>query len=197
MLQTLQISRLWTQKARAAPLTANTLQARYKETLWRYAAARLGGTPEAEDVVAETFAAAFQRLHKCPKPPESPDAEHDPVRAWLIAIARSKVVDTLRRTQRHATAPLHESLADGRPSPEAAALTQEAAAELDALLDTLPALQREAVLLKYVDELSLIEIGKALGKSPNAVGQLLHRARQTLRERGSHYFLIEIEEETR
>ncbi len=80
-----------------------------------------------------------------------------------------------------------------RPRPEADVLTKEAAKELDELLDTLPTLQREALLLKYVDELSLVEIGKTLNKSPNAVGQLLHRARQTMRERGSRYFLMEEE----
>ncbi len=42
--------------------------------------------------------------------------------------------------------------------------------------------------MKYLEELSLVEIGIVLGKSPNAVGQLLHRARQTVRERGNAYF---------
>lgn len=193
MLQTQQISKLWTRKKRAVPITASALQARYRETLWRYAAARLGNTPEAEDVVAETFATAFSRLDRCPVSVEIPDADHDPARAWLIAIARSKVVDAVRRNKRHATSPLYDTLPDNHDTPEAEALTKEAAAELDELLDTLPALQREALLLKYVDELSLIEIGKSLNKSPNAVGQLLHRARQTMRERGSRYFLMEEE----
>jgi RNA polymerase sigma-70 factor (ECF subfamily) len=193
MLQTQQISKLWTRKKRAVPITANALQARYRETLWRYAAARLGNTPEAEDVVAETFATAFSRLDRCPESAESPGADHDPARAWLIAIARSKVIDALRRNQRHATSPLCDTLPDNQATPEADALTKEAAKELDGLLDILPALQREALLLKYVDELSLIEIGKSLHKSPNAVGQLLHRARQTMRERGSRYFLMEEE----
>lgn len=193
MIQTLPITRFWTKKERAAPLSAVALQARYRETLWRYAAARLGNTPEAEDVVAETFATAFSRLERCPKSAESPDADHDPARAWLIAIARSKVIDTLRRNQRHATSPLYDTLPDNQATPEADALTKEATKELDGLLDTLPTLQREALLLKYVDELSLIEIGKSLNKSPNAVGQLLHRARQTMRERGSRYFLMEEE----
>lgn len=193
MLQTQQISKLWTRKERAAPITANALQVRYRGTLWRYAAARLGNTPEAEDVVAETFATAFSRLDRCPTSAENPDADHDPARAWLIAIARSKAVDALRRNKRHATAPLYDTLTDSSATPEAEALTKEAAAELDGLLDTLPTLQREALLLKYVDEFSLIEIGKTLNKSPNAVGQLLHRARQTMRERGSSYFLMEKE----
>lgn len=195
MLQTRLSSRFWKHKQAVVPVSAVALQARYREVLWRYAAARLGSTPEAEDAVAETFAAAFARIDRCPCPPPSVEPDHDPVRAWLFAIARSKVMDCLRRSKRHAAAPLYESLVDTTPSPEAQTLTQEAAQALDALLDTLPTLQREALLLKYVDELSLVEIGLALGKSPNAVGQLLHRARLSLRERGSTYF--QIEEETR
>lgn len=191
MLQTLRSSRFWKHKQAVVPVSAVALQARYRESLWRYAAARLGSTPEAEDAVAETFAVAFARIDRCPCPPQNRDTDDDPARAWLFAIARSKVLDCLRRSKRHASAPLYESLVDIAPSPEALTLTQEAAQALDALLDTLPALQREAVLLKYVDELSLVEIGLALDKSPNAIGQLLHRARLLLRERGSSYFQIE------
>jgi RNA polymerase sigma-70 factor, ECF subfamily len=193
MLQTLQISKLWIKKERTVPPSAVALQARYRETLWRYVAARLGNTPESEDVVAETFAVAFARLAKCPASADSPEAEHDPARAWLIAIARSKVIDSLRRCKRHATAPLADTIADCQPSPEAVTLSREASTELATLLDTLPTLQREALLLKYVDSLSLVEIGEILAKSPNAVGQLLHRARQTMRERGSSYFTLEEE----
>ena len=59
---------------------------------------------------------------------------------------------------------------------------------LEGILSRLPELQREALLLRYIEGLNLSEIGLILHKSPNAVAQLLHRARQAARTQGASYF---------
>ena len=59
------------------------------------------------------------------------------------------------------------------------------------ILDLLPPLQKEALLLKYVEQLSLTEISLALGKSETAISQLLYRARQSARAHGRPYFCEE------
>jgi RNA polymerase sigma-70 factor, ECF subfamily len=176
-------------RRKSVPLTAVYLQQRYQHHVWRYVCARLGNTVEAEDVTAEVFTAAFERILRCPAPADTLDAEDDPARAWIMAIARNKVVDILRRRQRRPETPLTpETPMPSVDSLEVGALSAEGAGILYALLDTLPKLQREVLLLKYVDEMSLLEIAHILGKSPNAVGQLLHRARATMREKGQGYF---------
>jgi RNA polymerase sigma-70 factor, ECF subfamily len=177
------------------PLTAATLQQRYQHHVWRYVCARLGNTVEAEDVTAEVFAAAFERILRCPAPAEDIDAEDDPARAWVMALARNKTVDILRRRTRRPETPFTpETPMPVVDSLEVGALSTEAAKVLHTLLIELPALQCEALLLKYVDELSLLDIANILGKSPNAVGQLLHRARATMREKGRSYFMDDLEE---
>jgi RNA polymerase sigma-70 factor (ECF subfamily) len=180
---------LWKRATATQPLPSGELHRRYLPAVLRYAAARLGAGPEAEDAAAEVFAAAFGVLHRCPR--EAATEQSDPVRAWLIGIARRKVADVLRRRSRRPEAALDASLAaPATQGPEASALSAEARHTLRAILDALPELQREALRLKYVDELSLVEIGQVLGKSPAAVGQLLHRARQAARLRGSAYFTV-------
>lgn len=160
------------------------LVARYAGFVLRYAALRLGDGPEAEDAVAETFAAALSSLSRFPQPaPET--ATDDPARAYLIGIARRKVADALRRRGRET--PLSPTLLS-QSDPAQETVAEDEAARVRALLAELPHAYREVLLLKYADGLSLIELGIALNKSPNAVGQLLHRARVLARKRGAGLF---------
>lgn len=162
-------------------MSSEDLVQQYTAFLWRYVVLRLGAGAEAEDAVAETFAAALSKLSRCPKPITG-NASDDPVRAWLVGIARRKVSDVLRRQRRDKREnPWELIVAD----PSEATLTADAAQRLHALLLSLPENYREVLLMKYADDLSLEEIGRALGKSPNAIGQLLHRARAEARTRGS------------
>jgi RNA polymerase sigma-70 factor, ECF subfamily len=54
--------------------------------------------------------------------------------------------------------------------------------DLEALLATLPEEQREVLLLRFVDGLSLAEIGEAMGTPVGTVKSRLHNALQTLRQ---------------
>jgi RNA polymerase sigma-70 factor (ECF subfamily) len=182
-----------------APPSPDLLQRRYLASVLNYVTARTGpgGYAEAEDIAAEVFAAAFASLARCPPlqaegiPSDTTQDRDgdDPVRAWLFGIARRKVADSYRRRTRRpqtALSPGHPAPAGQGPEPRF--LADEAARTLQTVLAKLPEMQREALLLRYIDELSLPEIGRILGKSPNAVAQLLHRARLTARTRGAAYF---------
>ncbi len=162
-------------------MSSEDLVQQYTAFLWRYVALRLGTGAEAEDAVAETFAAAISKLSWCPKPGSGTTTD-DPVRAWLVGIARRKVTDVLRRHRREKPWSPELLLA---ADPSEAILTADAAKRLHALLLSLPENYREVLLMKYADDLSLEEIGRVLGKSPNAIGQLLHRARAEARKRSN------------
>lgn len=189
MVGTPRLLRLPWSRARPAPLTATEIQSRYLTAVLNYVAARVGEGAEAEDVTAEVFTAAFAALHRCPFPVPEGSTE-DPVRAYLFGIARRKVADVLRRRARRRTQPLDDAdwPASQEQGPEARYLRSEAARMLQEMLQRLPDDQREAVRLKYIEGLSLIEIGIVLHRSPAAVGTLLHRARTTLRQQGRGYF---------
>lgn len=166
-------------------LAPSQLLERYFGLVLGYVTARLGVGPEAEDIAIAVFGELCTRPRQLPK--AIAGGSDDPMRAYLIGMARRKVALALRLRGRRKEQPLEESLpAPG--SPEGSALESESQEQLRAALGRLPELQREVLLLKYREELSLIEIGQVLGKKPNAVGQLLHRAREALRKEVGEYF---------
>ena len=179
------LSSLWKtdRLQRARTLTPQVLPDRYLAGLLRFAAVRLGPGGDAEDVAAETLVAAAEGWSRRPRAAAS--GGDDPLRAWLFGIARRKVADTLRRRERE-----HRALPPPAPTPpiETGALTDESCARLADILAGLEDDQREVLLLKYVDGLSLNEIAVILGRTPAAVGSLLYRARAAARERGRDYF---------
>src|SRR5687767_10815197 len=73
-------------------LEAAALHARYLDDVYRYVARRVAQREEAEDITAETFAAAFESLPKF-------RGQCEP-RLWLFGIARRKIADAFRRRNR-------------------------------------------------------------------------------------------------
>lgn len=170
-----------------ATATMAALQTRYLPVVFGYVFRRVASRDEADDATAETFAAAFASLSRCPPPDES--GAFDPARAWLLGIARRKVADVNRRRVRRRETTLDDAagLFPMVAGPEARSLDAEAAAVLRHLVDSLNPPQREVLLLKYVEELSLTDIGVVMGRSPAAVSSLLQRARAAAFAAGRDY----------
>jgi RNA polymerase sigma factor (sigma-70 family) len=173
--------------------TAAGLHALYLEDVYRYVFQRVPRTEEAEDITAEVFAAAAAGLPhfrgQCPP------------YLWLLSIARRKIIDARRRrVARRET--LASDLAEEEPearalweamgeveAPEAALMRAEARRVLRDLVAELNPDQREALMLQYMEQLSVAEIAVVMGRSPGSVYSLLKRARATLQRRGRAYFL--------
>ncbi|WP_309711580.1 sigma-70 family RNA polymerase sigma factor [Armatimonas sp.] len=162
------------------------LQEAHLATVFAFAQRRLPTRADAEDATAETFSAAFSALSRCP-------ADESLHRAWLLGIARKKVADILRKRYRR-NETLMEVLperSDSAPTPETLALRAEDALQLRRAVLSLTPDQRDALLLKYTDGLSLAEIAQILGKSEAAVSSRLQRARSAVFERAAYHFLPE------
>jgi RNA polymerase sigma-70 factor (ECF subfamily) len=137
-------------------VSASSFDAIFREHfayVWRVARA-LAGAELADDVTQETFLLVRRRL----------DAFDGPsMRAWLYGIARNVARNALRgrerREHRHRTVP--------RVVPDTAtqrwAEVQEAADLMERFLARLPAPQREAFMLKELEELTAAEIAEAIG----------------------------------
>ena len=142
----------------------------------RYAYARLGSREEAEDVAMEVFQAAFRfRSELTTKTNPS---------LYLIGITRRKIADHLRnrRKQRGAnTISLNDPSLSDIHSPPSESLT-----ELMQALETLPELQRDVLVLKYLVGLSINEVAQVIRKSPQAANSLLQRARESLSKNAPH-----------
>lgn len=192
-LTMLRTVRLFRARERVEPFTPSELSRRYLNVVLRYIAIRIPVGVEAEDVTADVFTAAFSQWEQCPSP-TPPDSLDDPIRAWLFGIARRKVADVYRQRERRPEIALSDMDTEAArkeatvAQPEALTLASEAVQTLYAILETLPEDQREALRLKYIEGLSLSDIGEVLGRSPAAVGMLLHRARASVRDRSDGYF---------
>lgn len=104
----------------------------------------------------------------------------DPVN-WLVGIARHRLIDYLRGRERRERSLLRLF---GLYQPR---VTWVGPAEPDDMLTTalanLPATQRAAIILRYVDDLPVREVARLLGRSEGAVESLLSRGRDALRRR--------------
>jgi RNA polymerase sigma-70 factor, ECF subfamily len=169
------------------------LHQRYLQAVFSYVSLRVPDRTEAEDITAEVFAAALGALPKF-----RGEGGHY---AWLLGIARRKIADSARRLrhrrelldtdlseeERQAVALLLAS--DAGQLPEEALQHAEARQVMRKLLAALPELQREVLLLQVVDDLSIREIARVIGRSVAAANSLLQRARAALYRHGRSYFI--------
>lgn len=118
---------------------------------------------------------------------------------WLFTIARNLCLNEIRRRSRHpaesldaSTEPQEEAPArqycdpKAQPAPDQI-LQKELVAKVEEAVADLPENQRTAILLYQEQELSYEEISAILGCSLSATKSLIHRARETLKERLKPY----------
>jgi RNA polymerase sigma-70 factor (ECF subfamily) len=123
----------------------------------------------AEDITAEAFMAAVSGLERGTAPV--------PTVAWLIGIARHKLVDHWRRSEREQRS-LASAAGDNVHDPWPEVIRVDA---VHAVLTRLPAPQRAALVLRYLDGLSEAEVAECVGRTVHATETLLVRARSALR----------------
>jgi len=159
---------------RHKPTPDDPVVAIYRRALpqvYGYLLPRCGSAAVAEDLSAETFMAAVAANSR-EDPPELSVA-------WLIGVARHKLVDHWRRVGREARGfAVSGAGDDGVDDPWADHLDAEAAY---AALARLSPYQRAALTLRYLDGLPVGEVASFLGRSVHATETLLVRAKAALR----------------
>ncbi len=151
---------------------------RYAASLFAYLRQHTASREDAEDLLHEIFAAAMETSRFS----QLGEAEQG---QWLWRVARNKAVDTYRRKTRRPALELEvvaeQLYAGDEQAPEYALLRREEYAQLLAALESLPAVQQEALRLRFVNELSCAEVAKALDRREGAVRSMLSRAISRLR----------------
>lgn len=137
--------------------------------MYGYLLPRCGSVADAEDLTAETFMAAVAALGR-PEPP----AVNVP---WLIGVARHKLVDHWRRSEREQRGLV--AVGPGQPDDPWEELLDTSAAY--SALARLPGPQRAALVLRYLDGLPVKEIADRLDRTVQGTETLLVRARAALR----------------
>jgi RNA polymerase sigma-70 factor (ECF subfamily) len=137
-----------------------------------------GRTDEAEDLTQEVFLKVYRTLHLYR--PESGALE-----TWIVRVARNRFIDHYRKykTERVRTAPLedhHEASAyptSPMETPGDMLDRKEAAERVHRLLDRLPPEQREAVILRDLEELTYEEIAELTHVPVGTVKSRINRGR--------------------
>jgi len=136
--------------------------------VYGYLLTRCGSAAIAEDVTSETFLAAVKATREGGPPELSV--------AWLIGVARHKLVDHWRRSAREERA--FTVVGGAVDDPWDDELDVDAAHRA---LQQLSGNHRAALTLRYLDGLTVSEVAGVIGRSVHATETLLVRARAALR----------------
>jgi RNA polymerase sigma-70 factor (ECF subfamily) len=153
----------------------------YQFRLVRYLIYLLGRRDSVDDLVQETWLRVLERGRSY-----NGNSRFEP---WLFAIARNLTMDHLRKRrifsldsegdpeQKREPAPL----ASSAPSPFELAARTEEAHRIAHTLDTLEPIYREALVLRFQEELSLQEMASVIGVPLTTVSSRIYRGLASLR----------------
>ena len=150
------------------------LCARYNTRLLSFCRHMLGSREDAEDVLQEVFAAAFNAVLA--------DEREINVRPWLYRIARNRSLNHLRRASAIGVDSMDVHYSEHGLSTSDKVMRRESFRELVADVQHLPETQRTALLLREIDALSYEQIAHAMETTVPSVKSLLVRARISLAE---------------
>jgi len=144
---------------------------RYQGGAWRVAYRFTGDAAEAEDLAQEAFLRILDAA-----PGYRPTATF---RTYFYRVLTRLCLDH-RRRKRPVLSPVMPDQPDNSPSPPLQTSQAERDARVQAALDLLPADYRMAVVLRYFEGLSGVQMAEAMDRSVKAVERLLARAKAIL-----------------
>lgn len=159
---------------RRDPDLLDSLIEQYQHRLLRYLISIVHDRQTAEDIFQETWIRVLEQGHRY-------DPRHNFV-TWLLTIARNLAIDSMRRKRPDALEDLPPAAEPAVAGPGAfdVAVQHEQAAHLGDALDRIPSEQREAILLRFQEGMSLDEIA-AVTKSPlSTVKSRLYRGLEAM-----------------
>lgn len=150
----------------------------YVDGIYRFLYARVSSAPLAEDLTSETFFRALRSI-------SSFTWQGKNFGAWLTTIARNLVTDHYKssRSRLEVVAEEVPDRVDASAGTESLALASLSSQDLVDAMDALAAEQRDCLVMRFFQGLSIAETAAALGRSDGAVKQLQLRAVRNLAKR--------------
>ena len=167
---------------------------KYKQPVMNFVYRSLRDETEAEDLAQNVFLQVYKSRARYQQKAK--------FSTWLFTIARNLCLNELRRRSRHPAESIEETHADSesreggtqrqyedksQPAPPEHLLQGELAQKIEEALADLPENQRSAILLCRQEDLSYEEIAGVLDCSLSATKSLIHRGRETLKEKLKPY----------
>lgn len=150
----------------------------FADRVYRYLLARLGDPELAEEVTSQVFLRLIEKVHMYRISPKDNVAIFS---AWLYRMAYNKMVDILRARRRANLVDLKHAerlTVDGPMDRVHDRLDNEA---IFSKLQLLNEQQREVLILRFIEEMSISETAHTMQKSEGAIKALQHRALASLR----------------
>ncbi|HXS97807.1 MAG TPA: sigma-70 family RNA polymerase sigma factor [Candidatus Limnocylindrales bacterium] len=159
---------------RRDPDLLDALIQQYEYRLFRYLLYLTGNRETAEDLFQETWVCVMDRGHTY-----NGRASFE---TWLFAVARNLTIDAYRRRKPEALDALDgPEIPAGGPSPFEQAAARQSEVRIHESVDSLPAVYREVLLLRFQEELPLNDIAAITGVPLPTVKSRLYRGLEALR----------------
>jgi len=165
---------LLVQRARENLAEFGELYDRYSTRVYRYLLVRVGNVDDAQDLTSQTFLAAMKSLRRY--------NGRTPFVAWLLGIAKHKMVDQYRRTRPIQDLDEAEELPDGAALPETMVGRHLDIEAVSQKLKVISPDRAEAITLRLFAGLEVSEIAEIMGKNEPAVRMLVFRGLNDLQD---------------
>ncbi len=164
---------------------------KYKQPLFNFICRTLRDEAESEDLAQNVFLQVYKSRQRY-----EPTAKFS---TWLFTIARNLCLNEIRRRSRHPAESIEENHTENEDVPQRQyedkksflpadqILHGELAQKIEEAIAALPETQRTAILLCRQDDLSYEEIAAILNCSLSATKSLIHRGRETLKDKLKPY----------
>jgi RNA polymerase sigma-70 factor (ECF subfamily) len=153
--------------------TFSALYEKYAAQVYRYLLVRVGNRDDAQDLTSQTFLAAMERLHTY--------RGQGHFAAWLLGIARHKVMDQYRRRRPELeleTAVSYPTAGDDNPDEQVS--RQLVLEQVSRKLQTIAPDRAEALSLRLFAGLDVAEIARLMDRNEAAVRMLVFRGLRDL-----------------
>jgi RNA polymerase sigma-70 factor (ECF subfamily) len=147
----------------------------YVTSVYRLAYYRLSSKQLAEDITAETFVRALRSISTF-------SWQGKDFGAWLTTIARNLIIDHYKsgRQRLELVVDTIPERSEAGPGPETEVLARLSSADLMRAVHALPPEQRDCILMRFMEGLSIAETAQVLDRSEGAIKQLQLRAVRNL-----------------
>lgn len=152
----------------------------FSDAIFRYALFQTSNKETALDITQDTFIKTWQYLQK--------GEEVENIRAFLYRVAKNLIIDYRRKKK---SSSLDQILEAGTDFTEQPNVLEEKEDDFDRerdkekilkTIDKIDEKYKEILLMRYVEEMSIKEIGDILEKSQNHISVMIHRGVEKLKK---------------
>lgn len=154
----------------------------YYNEIYTYLCRKMGNEIEAQDVTQEVFAKFFANIHSY--------KEMGKLRNYLLRLATNASNDVFRKNRPTVSFEETEEIADTQMSPMERVEQNEEKERVRLALQSLPAHQREVIILRFYHELSFWEIARITDSNLSTAKTRYRRGMESLKQ------ILEVEYES-